>query len=136
MEERCVNILDGQHRLEGLKLAHDSGLIDKSYIFDVPVSIYIDLDMDDQAQIFSTINKTHRKVNKSLVYDLYEYANSDSPQKTVHDIVRILNRREESPLYRKVKLLGKAYDKSVETIASGNLSRKYSQLYHKNTYGG
>jgi len=114
--ESVASILDGQHRLEGLKAA---AKIDGE--FELNVTIFIDPDIDDQAQIFSVINKAQTKVNKSLVYDLYEYAVHRSPQKTCHDIVRALNRNEKSPFYKKIKILGAAEDSEKETIAQATL---------------
>jgi DGQHR domain-containing protein len=114
-DEKVARILDGQHRIEGLR----SGLQNYSYdtIFQFNVTIFVDMDIDDQAQIFSVINKAQTKVNNSLVYDLYEYAKHRSPQKTAHDIVRLLNRMPESPCYKKIKILGTAQNKELETIA-------------------
>lgn len=118
-----ASILDGQHRIEGLKKGLSDGDLfqDPDNLFELNVTIFIDLDLDNQAQIFSVINKAQTKVNKSLVYDLYEYAKSRSPQKVAHDMVRILNRNEESPFYKKIKILGKANDKESETIAQATL---------------
>jgi len=110
-----ASVLDGQHRIEGIKRAYENNLFGD--VFDLNVTIFVDLDVDDQAQIFSVINKAQTKVNKSLVYDLYEYAKSRSPQKTAHDIVRALNRMERSPFYKKVKILGKVVNRESETIA-------------------
>jgi DGQHR domain-containing protein len=110
-----ASVLDGQHRIEGIRRAYGNGNTEK--VFDLNVTIFVDLDIDDQAQIFSVINKAQTKVNKSLVYDLYEYARSRSPQKTSHDIVRALNRMEKSPFYKKIKILGKVVNKETETIA-------------------
>jgi len=114
-----ANILDGQHRLEGLRSGFTDSLEfnDNAKNFELNVTIFLDIDVDYQAQIFSVINKAQTKVNKSLVYDLYDYAKSRSPQKTAHDIVRVLNRMEDSPFFRRIKILGKATDKGNETIA-------------------
>jgi len=114
-----ASILDGQHRIEGLKRAYQDNSLFEGNIhdFELNVTIFVDLDIDDQAQIFSVINKAQTKVNKSLVYDLYDYAKSRSPQKTAHDIVRILNRMEQSPFNKMIKILGKTVDKERETIA-------------------
>lgn len=122
-DEHVAQILDGQHRLEGLRQYQDSrNLFSSELTFDLNVTIFVDLDLDDQAQIFSIINKAQTKVNKSLVYDLYEYARYRSPQKTAHDIVRLLNRREDSPFYRKIKILGSAEDSEKETIAQATFA--------------
>lgn len=118
--EKIAKILDGQHRIEGFRKAKDEGK--EINDFDFNVTIFVDLDLDDQAQIFSVINKAQTKVNKSLVYDLYEYAKHRSPQKTAHDIVRVLNKSEQSSLFRSVKILGTARDKTTETIAQATIA--------------
>lgn len=97
-----ASILDGQHRVEGLK---DSGRLDD---FQVPVSIFVDADIADQAYIFATVNLAQTKVNKSLVYDLLDYAKARSPQKSSHDIVIALDRYEKSPFFQTIKRLGAA----------------------------
>jgi DGQHR domain-containing protein len=114
-DDKVAKILDGQHRIEGIR----NGLQGQSNpsVFQFNVTIFVDLDIDDQAQVFSVINKTHTKVNNSLVYDLYEYARHRSPQKTAHDIVRLLNKLLDSPFFRKIKILGTAENKDLETIA-------------------
>lgn len=122
-DESVAQILDGQHRLEGLRNYEDSiDDVGQALVFDLNVTIFVDLDLDDQAQIFSVINKAQTKVNKSLVYDLYEYERYRSPQKTAHDVVRILNKREDSPFYRKIKILGSAEDTEKETIAQATFA--------------
>lgn len=127
--EKVAQILDGQHRLEGLRQQHEhAGLFSDSLVFDLNVTIFVDLDLDDQAQIFSVINKAQTKVNKSLVYDLYEYARFRSPQKTAHDIVRLLNRMDGSPFYRKIKILGSAEDSEHETIAQATFAEAIIRL--------
>lgn len=113
-DDKVARILDGQHRMEGLRNGFQNN--SEKRRFDFNVTIFIDLDMDDQAQIFSIINKAQTKVNKSLVYDLYEYASTRSPQKTSHDIVRLLNKLNNSPFYKKIKILGTT-ENYTETIA-------------------
>lgn len=119
--DKVARILDGQHRIEGLRqyiLNYEDGLFPEGLgDFDLNITIFIDLDIDDQAQIFSVINKAQTKVNKSLVYDLFEYAKFRSPQKTAHDVVRLLNRMEGSPFYKRIKILGTAENSELETIA-------------------
>lgn len=118
-DDKVAKILDGQHRIEGLRYSMEHpNLFDQPLEnFDLNVTIFVDLDIDDQAQIFSVINKAQTKVNKSLVYDLFEYAKHRSPQKTSHDIVRLLNKEIDSPFYKKIKILGTAEDKDSETLA-------------------
>lgn len=98
---KIAKVLDGQHRIEGLQ--HFNGPA-----FDINVSIFVDMDVESQAYIFSTVNLAQTKVNKSLVYDLFELAQTRSPQKTAHKIAVALNTVEGSPFYKRIKRLGSA----------------------------
>ncbi len=119
---RIAKIIDGQHRLFGIeKYITEYPLFNDNYVFDLIVTIFIDIDEEYQSNIFATINKAQTKVNKSLVYDLYSLAKSRSPQRTVHNIVKLLNEDNASPFYRLIKRLGKAEFKS-ETIAQATLA--------------
>ncbi|WP_164283349.1 DGQHR domain-containing protein [Stenotrophomonas maltophilia] len=95
-----AKILDGQHRVEGLKSV--------SGTFDVPVSIFVDADIADQAYVFATVNLAQTKVNKSLVYDLLDYAKARSPQKSAHEIAVALDSFEGGPFFHMIKRLGTA----------------------------
>ena len=108
-DSKAAKIIDGQHRIAGLHGYEGPQ-------FDVNVSVFIDMDLQDQAMVFATINLKQNKVNKSLAYDLYEFTNTRSPQRTAHDIVRFLNYRRGSPLFFKVKMLGTGSGKEQETI--------------------
>lgn len=95
-------VLDGQHRIAGLE--------DFEGEFDLSVTLFLGADISDQAHIFATVNIEQTKVNKSLVYDLFELARARSPQKTCHNIVVALDRDPESPFYHRIKRLGIATD--------------------------
>lgn len=107
--ENVAKILDGQHRIAGLE-GYSNG------DFELPVTIFVDMDIEDQALLFATINLEQTKVNKSLAYDLYAYAKQRSPQRTAHDIVRLLDSRDGSPFKGKIKILGIAGDPG-ETVS-------------------
>ncbi|MEM5461614.1 DGQHR domain-containing protein [Paraburkholderia phytofirmans] len=96
-----AKVIDGQHRIEGLR-----GLTNGE--FELTVSIFVGLDIEDQAYIFSTVNLAQTKVNKSLVYDLFDFSKLRSPQRTCHNIVLAMDRREGGPFYRRIKRLGSA----------------------------
>lgn len=98
---QIAKVLDGQHRIAGLE--HFTG-----ESFDINVSIFVDIELEDQAYIFSVVNLAQTKVNRSLAYDLFELAKARSPQKTSHNIAVALDRHEESPLYKRIKRLGTA----------------------------
>jgi DGQHR domain-containing protein len=78
--------------------------------FDLNVSIFVDIDISDQANIFSTVNLAQTKVNRSLAYDLFDLAKSRSPEKTCHLIAVALDKQEKSPFYKKIKRLGVSTD--------------------------
>lgn len=98
-----AKVLDGQHRIEGLR-----HLKKENRPFEVNVSIFVDMDIESQAYLFSKVNLAQTKVKKSLVYDLFDYAKSRSPQKTAHNIAVALDKTESSPLYHRIKRLGVA----------------------------
>ncbi|MBC8987734.1 DGQHR domain-containing protein [Pedobacter sp. N36a] len=109
--EDVAKVLDGQHRIAGLR--HFEQDMSK---FQVIVTIYIDMELEDQAIVFATINKEQKNVSNSLVADLFAFAKTRSPQKTAHNIARALNKKEGSPFYKKIKILGNAVNKETETI--------------------
>ena len=105
-----AKVLDGQHRIAGLEA------LDQDETFEIPIVIFVEMELEDQALVFATINQTQTKVNKSLAYDLFEFANHRSPQRTCHSIVRALNSKDTSPFYKMIKILGTARDPAKETI--------------------
>ncbi|WP_417660085.1 DGQHR domain-containing protein [Pseudidiomarina sp.] len=104
--DHIAKILDGQHRIKGLKAYFQ----DKP--FDVNVSIFVDLDPASEAYIFSVVNQAQTKVNKSLVYDLFSLATAKSPQKMCHQVAVALNETKDSPFENKIKRLGVAGPKT------------------------
>lgn len=116
VDEGAFSIIDGQHRLSGFESADVE-------VFDLIVAFFIDLPIEDQAYLFSTINVTQQKVNKSLVYDLFDVAETRSPQHTAHVVTKALNSDEDSPLHRRVKLLGIAPKFEDEVLYRAPLSQ-------------
>ena len=109
-------IIDGQHRLVGLEN------LDKDKSFEVNVSIFVGADNTDKAEIFSRVNLAQTKVNKSLVYDLLDYARETSPYKVAHEIAVALNREPEGPLHNRIKRLGiKTPGIDDETLAQASV---------------
>jgi len=98
---QLANVIDGQHRIAGL---HDYEGED----FEINVSIFVDIDVSTEAYLFSTVNLAQTKVNKSLVYDLFELATKRSPQKLCHEIAVTLDKEQDSPFFNRIKRLGSA----------------------------
>lgn len=99
-------IIDGQHRYEGLRHT------DNFDQYEIPVCIFIDLSIEDKATVFSTINSTQVKVPKSYIYDLFDYTDSNTPIKFCHDICKTLNYDEDGPLSKRIKMLGRKLNDS------------------------
>jgi DGQHR domain-containing protein len=107
-----ARVIDGQHRIAGLK-----DYTGEADAFQINVAVFVGADIADQANIFSTVNLAQTKVNRSLVYDLFEYAQSRSPEKTCHDVAILLDREKGSPFSLRIKRLGTATEgRSAETL--------------------
>ena len=124
---KVAKVIDGQHRIAGLENYGGSR-------FQVNVSIFIDMDIQDQAMVFATINLKQTKVNKSLAYDLYEFTTTRSPQRTCHDIARFLNYRSNSPFEGKIKMLGVARGPN-ETITQATFVDRLLRLISRDPMG-
>ncbi len=61
-----IEIIDGQHRLFAFP---DSQVLNGD--FELPVVLFVDLDISWQAYLFWTINITPKRINPSMAYDLY-----------------------------------------------------------------
>lgn len=107
--DNVAKVIDGQHRLEGLQ-GFTGG------IFQLNTTIFVDMETQEQAMLFSVINLTQTKVSRSLAYDLYEYSEFRSPQKTCHNIARVADTRPDSPFKGRIKILGAAEDRVKELI--------------------
>ncbi len=108
-EGKVAKIIDGQHRIAGFE-----GY--KGDPFFLNVTIFVDMELEDQAMVFATINLKQTKVTKSLAYDLYDFAEKRSPQKTSHNIAKVMNFKKGSPLQGFIKILGKSSDSPSESI--------------------
>ena len=114
-----ARVLDGQHRLAGLGDGSPTG------DFEINVSLFVDIDISEQANIFSTVNLAQTKVSRSLAYDLFELANARSPQKTCHNISVALDQNSTSPFYFKIKRLGVATEgRFNETITQATFVQR------------
>lgn len=96
-----ASIIDGQHRIEGLREAIKS---DEFEDFDILCSIYFDMPFSQQAEIFTSINFNQKKVDKSVAYELFGYdldntdKNTWSPDTLAVYFARVLNNDPNSPL--------------------------------------
>ncbi|MEZ9078274.1 DGQHR domain-containing protein [Vibrio cyclitrophicus] len=105
---KVAKVLDGQHRLAGFedtdgKYENKKG---NRKDFELLVTIFVEADLHTQSQVFTMVNQSQTKVNKSLVYDLEALALARSPFRSCHQIAIVMNERDDSPFYRRIKRLG------------------------------
>jgi DGQHR domain-containing protein len=134
-----AKILDGQHRIAGfMDLKTGKPIEDVCYFkdgedtqpFELMITVFVGLDLPEQANIFATVNLKQTKVSKSLVYDLEAYTKTRSPQKTAHDIVVALDLNSRSPFYGRIKRLGYKND-STENLTQAMLVEEFVKLISK-----
>lgn len=102
-----AQIIDGQHRVAGIKAAIE----EKPEIasLEIPVAIYEHLSTRECANIFLSINTEQKTVPRSLVFDLYGVASEpviDPAAVRARDIALYLNEEEKSPYFDEIKLPG------------------------------
>ncbi len=105
--ENSLLIIDGQHRLEGLKKSS----IDVQNNYELLIAFIIGFDRSVIAQQFYTINYEQKPVNKSLLYHLMgEFSDNLDELTFMHKVVKALNELDYSPFYKRVKMLGSTPD--------------------------
>lgn len=103
-KEKVAQIIDGQHRVAGLKQAIDEN--PQAADYEIPVAIYEGLDTANSARIFISINTEQRPAPKSLVFDLYGVSASDLMDPAAiraSDIISFLG-SEAQPYFGWIKL--------------------------------
>lgn len=94
---RSAQIIDGQHRIEGLRKSLEDGGDDIL----IPVAIYHDLEPEDAANIFLSLNTEQKPVPKKFVYEIYglasDYIVDDRLNKTRELALSLLD-HSKSPL--------------------------------------
>ena len=128
--EGILRAIDGQHRL--LALHAD---IDRfgSETFSVPAVIFDRLPEDHVVQMFVTINAKHTRLNPSHLVSLSgRQLYRDENLAAAHDVVRVLNERDDSPLADEIRLLGVGRGR----VAQAPLARELKKLFDVETFGG
>lgn len=122
-----VTIIDGQHRIRGIEVAIErleqdirktgdeiaKRKLEDLLNIELVVSYFVDKSLEYQAMIFSTINRTQKRVSQDLVYSLFGLSSEDTPYKTALEVVLALNSHPKSPFYHRIKLYGGSYDKTI-----------------------
>lgn len=134
-------VIDGQHRLLGLRHAIVNDGIERLKDFELPVVFMLDLDQGDKAYVFSIINSKQRSVSSSLIMDLFGLQEQRSPYKTCHEIAQAFydwaddqNKGAEpqkGPFYKGLKMLGKKVADG-EMLSQGSFGKYVLRLISKN----
>jgi len=122
-QKKSILIIDGQHRLRGLEEA-DPGVTDN---YEMLVSFIVGLSWSVVAKLFYTINYTQKAVNKSLLYHLTGEFSPELDEITfMHETVRALNEVSQSPLFKRIKMLGTVdYSLPVEDRKKMTISQAF-----------
>ncbi|MBC2579382.1 DGQHR domain-containing protein [Clostridium sp. DJ247] len=102
-----AQVIDGQHRLEGLKMACEK---DKSIGNNKIIVVMTNkITTQEAANIFLNINTEQKPVPKTLVYDLFaELKPKDYYLVRANDIAEKMHTEKDSPYYQSIKVAGAA----------------------------
>ena len=133
-EVKPFTIIDGQHRLAGIKKYKDEG---GSKEFHLPLIIYQDADQATAASIFVTINANQRQVDSSTISELFGiiYSNQEdvyTVESFTSRVVKLLNDKDISPFKGEIKMLGRR-EKEKQFISQGTVAKKISQFITSNS---
>jgi DGQHR domain-containing protein len=139
--EKSVLVIDGQHRLEGLKRSNNS--VKQNY--ELLVAFIIGFDRSVIAQQFYTINYEQKPVNRSLLYHLMgEFSTNLDELSFMHKVIKALNELQISPFYKRIKMLGVTSkelnkdDRKLQSISLAflldSLSRSISKKLNSGIY--
>lgn len=114
IKDRIAQIIDGQHRVEGLRQAIKA----KPEVgeLEIPVVFYQNLTTQQCADIFLSINTEQKPVQRSLVFDLYNVASEyvvDPAAVRARDIATLLNEKEDSPFKDLIRFANEGKKKGI-----------------------
>lgn len=105
--EGTLRVLDGQHRLLALDAMLASPEAEAMRGVQVPAILFGGLPPPSVVEMFVTINSKHTRLNSSLLFSLKgRQLYPDPLDSAIHDAIRDLNRKEDSPLEGHIKMLG------------------------------
>ena len=98
-QPKAAWVIDGQHRMFGLRQARTT--------YDLVVTAFLDIDVSEQAKQFKIINSKQKGVPTSLLYDLLDLTKDGTyVQQRGHELATRLNDDPESPWYGQIDLTG------------------------------
>lgn len=125
-EKMEFTIIDGQHRLAGLVDSFNKTSVD----LEMPVTLVLGAGLSEATEIFIQINGNQRKVDRSMIYDLYENIHREDFE-NINKFVRVskaLNERENSPFFGMIKRLGTGSGTISQAFLIDNIINIFSEL--------
>lgn len=119
-------IIDGQHRLAGLVDSFNQTSVD----LPIPVTLILGASLSEATEIFIQINGNQRKVDRSMIYDLYgniERAEYENINKFVN-VSKALNERSTSPFYEMIKRLGTGSGTISQAFLIDNIIETFKEM--------
>ena len=143
---RNVFIVDGQHRMMGMIKLYDelnrfkSRTPEDEYVYQYlnkykfNCTILVNYDLWEQGQVFVNVNFKQKPVNKSLYYEIFgaEYSENASDWERnkvflAHQMVKMLNERQESPFYQRIRMLGTGHGYVSQAFVVESLMRHFKK---------
>lgn len=120
-----VFIVDGQHRMMAMKTLYaklkqslflnrdEQVVLEFLETYRFNCVLLVNYDLWEQSQVFVNVNFQQKSVNRSLYYEVFGSQYDANPEKwkqnhiyLAHNLTKVLNEKEMSPYYRKIKMLG------------------------------
>jgi len=120
-DKGSANIIDGQHRLAGFDQENGKD-------FDIILAIFPELELEEQAYLFSVINTKMTRINPSLAQDLYTFATINTPEKLAHNIAKTFNQDTNNPWHQKIKMLGKKEEGADPVLSQSTFTKEIVNL--------
>ncbi len=119
--ERLAQLVDGQHRVEGLRDAIRAE--SKVGNHEIPVVIYVGLTTTECADIFVSINDKQKPIPRSMIVDLYGVASElvvDPVSERARDLAEMLNNEDESPYHSLIRFANEPRSKFGIAVSTVN----------------
>lgn len=125
MEGKPILVIDGNHRLEGIKDYYN----ETNNHYEFMATVLINIDTRDQAELFKTVNYKIKPVNKSYYYQIMgEFDLGMEEEVFLHYVTRYFNENQNSPYYSRIKMLGK----SIKAPKKQTLSQSFFVEFLRN----
>lgn len=126
-----IEVIDGQHRLYAF---HEDD--DPDGEFELPVVLFVDLDISWQAYLFWSINITPKRINPSMAYDLYPLLRTEEwlefvegpmayRETRAQELTEALWSHPESPWLERIGMLGRERGKVTQAAFVRSLTYSF-----------